>query len=58
MFIVQVFILSLIELSFVRTESFTSTTHLSELFHAEISLAKYLENYLNTEYERLDQIEK
>lgn len=48
----------LIQSIFIYSESFTSTTHLTQLLKTEIALAKTLEKYLKEEYERLDQIEK
>ncbi|CAF0845543.1 unnamed protein product [Adineta ricciae] len=58
MFIIRILSLLLIKAILVRNESFTSTTHLTQLLKTEIALAKSLETHLKQEYERLDQIEK
>ena len=58
MFIIRILSLLLIKAILVRNESFTSTTHLTQLLKTEIALAKSLEKHLKQEYERLDQIEK
>ncbi|CAF0977447.1 unnamed protein product [Adineta ricciae] len=58
MFIIGILSLLLIKAILVRNESFTSTTHLTQLLKTEIALAKSLETHLKQEYERLDQIEK
>lgn len=58
MFLLPIVFLLLIQSHFLRAESFTSTTHLTQLFKTEITLAKSLEAHLKKEYDRLDQIEK
>jgi hypothetical protein len=58
MFLIQLCFLILIKSILIHTESFTSTTHLTQLLNTEIALANKLETYLKQEYERLDQIEK
>jgi hypothetical protein len=58
MFILPLFFLLLIKSNLIRSESFTSTTHLTQLLNTEIALAKKLETHLKQEYERLDRIEK
>ncbi|CAF4241633.1 unnamed protein product [Rotaria sp. Silwood2] len=58
MFLIQIFFFIIIKSILIRSESFTSTTHLTHLLNTEIALAKKLETYLKQEYERLDHIEK
>jgi len=58
MFLIQIYFFILIKSILIHSESFTSTTHLTQLLKTEITLAKKLETYLKQEYERLDQIEK
>jgi hypothetical protein len=58
MFLIQICFFILIKSILIHTESFTSTTHLTQLFKTEIGLANKLETYLKQEYERLNQIEK
>ena len=48
----------LIKSILVYSELFTSTTHLTYLLNTEVELARQLESYLKTEYERLDRVEK
>ncbi|CAF1051482.1 unnamed protein product [Adineta steineri] len=58
MFPIQFVFLILLKSILIHGESFTSTTHLTQLLKTEILLAKNLEIYLKEEYERLDQVEK
>ncbi|CAF1557002.1 unnamed protein product, partial [Adineta steineri] len=58
MFPIQFVFLILLKSILIHSESFTSTTHLTQLLKTEILLAKNLEIYLKEEYERLDQVEK
>lgn len=58
MFVVHLFCLILIKSILIRSESFTSTTHLTHLLNTEVELARQLETYLKDEYERLDRVEK
>jgi hypothetical protein len=55
---VSVFALILVPLLLIDADLFTSTTHLTQLLRTEVALAKKLEAFLKTEYERLDHIEK
>ena len=50
--------LTFIQVLPVRSELFTSTTHLTYLLNTEVELSKQLESYLKDEYERLDRVEK
>lgn len=58
MLLIQLGFFIFIKIVTIHSESFTSTTHLTQLLKTEIALAKNLEAYLKQEYERLDQIEK
>ena len=58
MILVQIVSALLIQFTLIRSELFTSTTHLTELLNTEIGLAKKLEVYLKEEYERLHRIDK
>jgi len=58
MFPIRIFSLLLVKSILIHSESFTSTTHLTQLLNTEIALAKKLEAHLKQEYERLDHIEK
>jgi hypothetical protein len=58
MILIQISFFFLIKLILIHSESFTSTTHLTQLLNTEIALANKLETYLKQEYERLNQIEK
>jgi hypothetical protein len=58
MFPIRIFSLILVKSILIHSESFTSTTHLTQLLNTEIALVKKLEVHLKQEYERLDQIEK
>ncbi len=58
MFLIQIFSFILMKSVLIHSESFTSTTHLTQLLNTEIALAKKLETYLKQEYQRLDHIEK
>ncbi|CAF0962953.1 unnamed protein product [Adineta steineri] len=58
MFPIQFVFLILLKSILIHGESFTSTTHLTQLLKTEILLAKNLEIYLKEEYERLDLVEK
>ncbi|CAF4694094.1 unnamed protein product [Rotaria sp. Silwood1] len=58
MLLVHIFYLFLVKSILVHSESFTSTTHLTNLFNTEVELFNQLDSYLKDEYERLDRIEK
>ena len=55
---VSVLALILVPLLLIDADLFTSTTHLTQLLKTEVALAKKLEAFLKTEYERLDHVEK
>lgn len=58
MLYIHLFYFLLIKSVLIHGESFTSITHLTYLFDTEVELAKQLEGYLQSEYDRLDRIEK
>ena len=58
MLLVNIFATVLVQVIFVHSELFTSTTHLTQLLNTEIELSKQLEAYLKDEYARLDRTAK
>ena len=55
---VWIFTILTVDLNNVRSELFTSTTHLTQLLKTEIELSKQLETFLEHEFQRLNQLEK
>jgi len=56
--LVLIIFLNLIELILIKTESFTSTTHLTQLLNTEKALANILETHLKQDNKQPDQVEK
>lgn len=57
-FLFSIVFLNLIQLIPIKSESFTSTTHLTQLLNTEKALANVLESHLKQDNEQLDKVEK
>lgn len=57
-FLLSIVLLILTHTILIECESFTSTTHLTQLLKTEKALAKKLEEYLEKQSERIEPVEK